>query len=124
MLGTSKNVGEHGRHLQLAEEQVTKTTQSFTMAFLDGGPGYDLVHKPHFLRPLPNQVRTRQQRIMPTPWSVTSDPADKEKLDEADNGCIITNIHRHTDQRAHIINAQLSGIDRHNDVVRLSVGSP
>ncbi|KAG8992892.1 hypothetical protein FRB94_011202 [Tulasnella sp. JGI-2019a] len=65
-----------------------------------------LLPAPNNLRVLPRQ-RTRIQPILQS-VSATSHGTIKHKLDEKDNGCIITNIHRHTDSLAHLVNAQRS----------------
>jgi hypothetical protein len=40
-------------------------------------------------------------------WSARSvGTSIRDSLDDIDQGCLLTNVHRHTDNRAHMVNAQ------------------
>ena len=43
----------------------------------------------------------------------------RDILDEKDSGCLITNVHRHTDQMVPMINAQHSDGESKSNIVRL-----
>ena len=49
--------------------------------------------------------------------SYASNKPAQQLMDETDVGCIITRIHRHTDEMAHIINAQRENKDAKREVV-------
>jgi hypothetical protein len=49
--------------------------------------------------------------------------AVRDLLDDVDQGCLITNVHKHTDRRTHIVNAQWSDAREKADVVCLKNAS-
>ena len=66
-------------------------------------------------RQLPGQ--TRLPRLINIASSRGSNPDQQEKMDYSDTGCIITRVHRHTDEMAHIVNAQRSNKDMKGELV-------
>lgn len=66
---------------------------------------------------LPAPEYLEDQSVLSSAHSVGS--VIRDALDELDNGCLITNIHRHSDERARMINAQRNDPQEKQEVVRL-----
>ena len=49
--------------------------------------------------------------------------ATRDQMDEVDVGCIITNVHAHSDQMAHWVNAQLNDPEMKIEVVSRFISS-
>jgi hypothetical protein len=72
------------------------------------------------IRDLKGQTKIR---LLPSAQSIADSQRSawetecRDRMDEADVGCIITNVHRHSDQMAHWVNAQRSHSTARDDVV-------
>lgn len=72
------------------------------------------------IRPLPGLPApdyNREQSLIASTRSIGTELRDT--LDDTDQGCLITNVHKHTDKRAHMINAQTEDPDEKESVVCL-----
>jgi hypothetical protein len=90
--------------------------QNFTSLIADG----NRLSQPaaHRLRPLPGVSEPTyidQQSLVGSACSVGT--TTRNFLDELDQGCLVSNIHCHTDRRAHIVNAQRSNTSEKGEVV-------
>lgn len=80
----------------------------------------------HFVRKLKGQT---QNELLPFAQSIcesqrsASEAACRDRMDEVDVGCIITNIHRHSDQMVHWVNAQCPDPTLRDDVVSRHISS-
>ena len=75
---------------------------------------------PHRIRGLPGLPApeyVEEQSLMASARSVGT--LIRDSLDDIDRGCFLTNVHRHTDQRAHMVNAQRDDPKEKQDVVSL-----
>ena len=67
------------------------------------------------VRQLPGQ--TRIDGVFSIASSHGSNPTVQEKMDHLDTSCIITRVHRHTDEMTHIVNAQRGDTTMKDEVV-------
>ena len=71
----------------------------------------------HRLRPLPGVSEPKyinQKSLVGSACSIGA--TIRESLDELDQGCLISNMHCHTDRRVHIVNAQRSDTSEREEV--------
>ncbi|OBZ70674.1 hypothetical protein A0H81_09468 [Grifola frondosa] len=87
------------------------------MSLLDEASFGIVLPEPSDVRPLRGQV-VRQPLPGTSSYasSATGDRQVRDIMDEKDNGCLITNIHRHTDRRVYMINVQRGDNRKKSDV--------
>jgi hypothetical protein len=80
-----------------------------------------VAHRLRHLPGLPDADYIQEQSLVASTRSVGT--ALRDALDSIDCGCLITNIHKHTDERAHMVNAQRDDDDEKQNVVCLKTMS-
>lgn len=90
------------------------------MSHVEGGRiSFPTANRIRSLPGLPGPEYILEQSVVASAHSVGT--AIRESLDYMDQGCLITNVHRHTDQRAHIANAQRADPEEKQEVVCLKI---
>jgi hypothetical protein len=90
------------------------------MSKVDDNTGRIAPPPTNFIRRLKNQILNEllpDTRSMADSRRSAREVALRDRMDDVDVGCIITNVHRHSDQMAHWVNAQQSDPSLGSDVV-------
>ena len=80
---------------------------------------FSTAHRIRSLPGLPGPDYILEQSLVASTHSVGT--AIRDSLDDMDQGCLITNVHRHTDKQAHMANAQRADPEEKQEVVCLKI---
>jgi hypothetical protein len=80
-----------------------------------------VAHRIRHLPGLPGPDYIREQSLVASTRSIGT--ALRDTLDDIDQACLITNVHKHTDERAHMVHAQRDDHHEKQNVVCLKTMS-
>ena len=80
---------------------------------------FPTAHRICSLHGLPGPDYILERSFVASTYSVGT--AIRDSLDEMDQGCLVTNVHRHTDERVHMVNSQRANPEGKQEVVRLKI---
>ena len=85
----------------------------------NGRVTFPTAHRIRSLPGLPGPDYILERSLVASTHSVGT--AIRDSLDEMDQGCLVTNVHRHTDERVHMVNSQRANPEEKQEVVCLKI---